>query len=448
MFVIWDDLPSRDKRVPLLEVFNDLLQARVDLNQNSKFRKLRDYDLQVNSQSFESKLASALAAFQQSLVDDVYINAMMEADSEEPAVDTPYKVNAIRGLVLGSRIPGFLSDYHKGTVIQEFSKMAVNHSESEEIHHELITALQQISIEDVTGYKDLTVQTFMAELPDRLDSSTADFTEPANKIIFLLNTLTEISCTETCKVDVVGPLSHPETSFKFRIFEIFQETLLKRLHNLVQHSDQLPYSNAILGAIYRGLQLFDQALEKEETAHLTQIPSTVPAFRQLEAPAEALTEVDNPAPLSATGPYTWILMDLYQKLVCQKPHQGGPLSNLHYMGLKVQFQQDANGSDMFFSLLGRISTLVLRSTQTTPVNNFLFNAEKDGQPSQIWYLFCVEPPTNAIEISQQNLEHGPAEKCLMNVLSMSLLAGIRRTVSRCLNFYLLAALILGRIETS
>jgi DNA repair/transcription protein MET18/MMS19 len=409
MFLIWDDLTSKDKKIPLLAVFNNVLQARLDLRDAINIaaqNPLHDRNFLQYLQNSETTLAAALAVFQQSIVDDVFINAMMGDDAGEPIVDTPYKVNAIKGLVLGARIPAFLSDYHKGTVILEFSKLAVKQSQSEEIRTELVNALQQISVEDITRYRDVTLTTFMGELPDRLSSKKDDFKEQIDKTLFILEALTQISCTASCKVELAGPPLHSESSLKFRVFEEFQGSLLKKFHGVIQLPGQLQYANAILAAMFRGLQLFDEVLEQEEAGGEV-LQSEVPAI----------------------GPYTWIIMDLYQNLVQQKPNQDGPLSTLHYMGLKINLDQDAKVNDLFFGLLGRLTTLALRSAQTTPINNFLFNMNKEGLPSQVWYLFCQERPTDLIEISQQNLECGPAEKYLMNVLSMSLVAGIRRDVS-------------------
>jgi DNA repair/transcription protein MET18/MMS19 len=429
--VIWNDLKSKDKKIALLSVFNDILQARLDLRDGLNIALSQGHGLERYSASSEARLTTALAGYQQLMVEDVLINAMMETDSGEHAIDTPYKVNAIKGLVVGARIPGFLSDYHKGTVILEFSKLAANKSQSDEIHAELVKALQQISIEDVTRFRDLTLPTFTAELPDLLRSSKAEFTEQMNNSIFILESLTEIACTAACKVELSKPAARRGTSFKFRVFEEFQEALLKKFDAVLQIPNQLYYANAILAAVYRGLQLFDDVLEKDEAGGDFQ-PSPLPAIRSLQLIEDVSEKEDSNDVQSSrvpeVGPYDWIIIGLYQKLVCQKAHQSGPLAKLHHMGLKVNLQ-DPKDSDLFVGLLGRITTLILRSSQTTPMNNFLFNNEKEGQPSQIWYIFCVEPPTESIEISQQNLEFGPAEKGLMNVLSMSLVAGIRRDVS-------------------
>ena len=82
--------------------------------------------------------------------------------------------------------------------------------------------------------------------------------------------------------------------------------------------------------------------------------------------------------------------------------------------------QDEKVNDTFVSLMGRITTLVLRSGQTTPLNNFFLNLEHLDRPSQIWTLFCPEHPKDDIDTSQQNLQYGPAEKCLTVALSTAL----------------------------
>ncbi|KAG0647898.1 MMS19 nucleotide excision repair [Hyphodiscus hymeniophilus] len=402
MLVIWDDLISKDKKTALLSVFSDILQARLDLRDGINIALSQGHNLERYSAKAEATLAVSLGAFQQSIVDDVLINAMMELGTGDAGVDTPYKVNAIKGLVVGARIPAFLSDYHRGTVILEFSKLAADRLQSAEIHQELIQALQQIAVEDVDRFRDLTLMTFLAQLPDRLSSSKAELANELNSAAFILESLIQIACTSTCKVELAGPSLHTETDVKFRVFEQLQEALLKKLHRVLSLPDQLQFANAILIAIYRGLYVFDELLSREKAGAKSHSSS-----------------------LSETGPFTWIIKDLYETYVHQKSHQGGPLDGLPYVGLSITLDSESIVNDTFFNLLSKLTTLVLRSSQTTSANNPVFNAGREGS-NQIWNLFCLDPTAESLNTTQQNLESGPAEKCLMNVLSMSLVAGLRR----------------------
>ena len=403
MFVIWDGLTLKDKKTAILSVFNDLLQAGVNLRDGKNNALSQGHNVKRYPADVDATLAASLTTFQRSIVDDVLINAMMEVGSGDAAIDTPYKVNAIKGLVIGARIPAFLSDYHKGSVILEFSKLAANPFQSEQIHNELIHALQQISVEDVARFRDLTLPTFIADLPDRLRSSKAEFKEDVNAVVFILESLIQIGCTAICKVEVTGAPSHPETTFKFRVFEQLQEALLKKLHRILSLPDQLPYANAILAAIYHGVQLFDEILNQEQAS------GNLP-----------------PSPLPETGPLSWIIKNIFEKLAIQKFHLGGPLDGVPYIALNINLDSDSTVNDLFFDLLGRLTTIVLRSNQTTAANNFLLNADRVDLPSQVWNLFCLDPPADSIPTSQQNLEYGPEDKCFANILSMSLVAGLRR----------------------
>ena len=410
LLVIWEDLTSKDKKIPLLGVFANILQGRLDLQDALKVAlqdPLQNRNAVQALQSSEAVLATTLANFQQSIVDDVFIPAMLDEASGEEAVNTPYKVNAIKGLVVGARIPSFLSDSSRGIVFLQFSKLAVDPLQRAEILSELITALQQISVEDIVKFRDVTLATFMKELPSSITSKT-NFEGQINDIVNLLEALTQISCSVTCKVEIDQP-PHPNSNFKFRIFEEFQDSLLKKFREVLQVPDQLPFANAILAAIYHGLQLFDEALAQEQDASHLQ-------------------------PLSSPGinPYSWIVKELYGNVLQQKEHDGSNLSGLPYMGFRINLDQDPNVNDMFVHLLSNIATLSLRSSQSTAINNPLFDKQSETGPSQVWSLFCKEPPTSSIGISQQNLECGPMEKCLTNVLSMSMVAGVRRDVSPCL----------------
>lgn len=412
MFLIWDDLASREKKTLFLAVFNRLLQARLDLRDTSitaALNPLQDRDYVRSLQGGELSVASSLRSFQQCLVDDVLIKAMLERDSGELAVDTPFQINTIKGLVLGTRIPGFLSDAQKGMTISEFNDLVMERSQKEAVHNEVVAALRQISVEDPERFHDITIPKIMVKLPGRISSDRNHVAEEMNEVLFILEAFMQIACTTICKVEYITPPPQGRANYKFRVFDEFQRGLMQKLFSILLARDQLEYVNAILAAMYRGLQLFDEILAEEEAAG-----DAVPVL------------------LPETSPYTWIVLGLYQKFLEQKEHESGSLEKLSYMGFTIILDKEEKINDMFVSLLGRITTSALRSNQTTRLNNFLFDKDREmdreKQLSQIWCLFCGEKPKDLIDVSQQNLEEGPAEKCLTNVLSMSLVAGIRREV--------------------
>lgn len=118
-------------------------------------------------------------------------------------------------------------------------------------------------------------------------------------------------------------------------------------------------------------------------------------------------------------------MELYKPIAKVQQQEGG----LPYVGLSLKFEEDEQARDKFVSLVGNITTLTLRSRQTTTENNFLNNLESSSpnSPSQIWSLFVEDAP-GSIDDSQMDLTDGPAEKSMANVLSMALVAGVRREV--------------------
>lgn len=408
MFVIWQDLSSKEKKTLLLAVFNKILQASLHLRATVAItlsNPILDPGLFQYLQTCENTMATCLSTFQQRLVDDVYFSAMTEKDSGEAGVDTPFRANTIQGLVHLMRLPTFLFDFEKGTIIESLNRLALDSSQKEGIHSEAVSALQQISVEDPARFRDITVLSFMGQLPEHVSSDRGQAMGEVNNALFILEALLQISCTATCKVEC--PPGKATSNFKHRVFDQFQTSLLEKLFSVLLLRDQLPYANAILATMYRGLEIFDQVLAAEKAA------------------GHFISEPDE-----SRGPYTWIPMELYQKFIEQKQHKddGHPQAGLWHIGFSIILDLDEKVNDMFISLMGRITTLALRSGQTTPLNNFLFNLEHSDRPSQIWTLFCLEDPKDAIDISQQNLQYGPAEKCLTVVLSTSLLAGIRPEV--------------------
>jgi len=57
----------------------------------------------------------------------------------------------------------------------------------------------------------------------------------------------------------------------------------------------------------------------------------------------------------------------------------------------------------------------------------LLSWNQHHEPSAIWSLFC--PSAEGLTLPQAELRFGPEEKCSVNVLSVSLLAGIKPKVT-------------------
>ena len=424
LLVIWEDLASKDKKTALLSVFNDILRARLDMRDGLNVALSQELELEKDSSNAEIILAASLATFQPSIIDEVLIPAMMETDTGDAELDTSYKVNAIRGLITAARIPSFLPDYHKGTVILQFSQLASNQKQNDAIQQESIHALQQVSCEDFNSFRDPILSTFLAGLPKCLSSAKVESADELNRVVFILGSLIQISCSTTYQRKYLPRTpSHPECSYKFRLFEELQNALLSKLHHVVSLPGQLHYANAILAAIYRGVQVFDGTLKREEAT--------------IEPPSSTLLETD---------PYSWIILNIFEKLAVQKTYEGGSLKELPYIALNINLDSDSIVKDLFYSLLGKLSTFVLRSSQPNAVNNLLLRADREGRPSQIWNLFCLGTSAKSLQTAQQNLTAGPEEKRLANVLSMSLVAGLRRDVSFTSQFQL-ALLICYRTKS-
>ena len=404
--LMWEDTNSRDKKILLLEVFNQILRTRLDLRDRTIvniLNPLQDPNDTQRLQANEVLISQHLAQFQQSLVDDVYITAMLDRDMGDPAVDTPFRINTIKGLVSGARIPSFLSDYHKGTIISEFNDLVLDRTQKKAVHDEVVAALVQIHIEDPGRFLDITLPKFMTALPGRVSENKETRAEDLIEIVFVLEALTKIACTKPCRIESAPVPSNATANYKFRLFDGLQRTLMDKLFRILSIPHQLLYANALLAAMLRSLQMFDKVLAQDE-ADGNLVPVLSPEIH----------------------PYSWFVLELYQKLIVQKQHKEDKLAKLHYMGFSFDLDEDELVNGMFVSLLSRLTTLALRSSQTSSINNFLFIANKRKNLSQVWFLFCNEEPKPLIDSSQQNSEEGPAEKCLVNVLSMSLVAGIRR----------------------
>ncbi|KAH8591990.1 RNAPII transcription regulator C-terminal-domain-containing protein [Bisporella sp. PMI_857] len=381
LLTFWDDLSVTSEKAAMLGVFNRILQARIDVaeevtstlaNQEST-QEVRDY-----SSESKKKLQNVLRPFKDRLV-EVYWSATTQP-KEQPA----FRIQTVKGLASLMAFDEFLGDMEKGTIIESLNKIVLDKNELSDVLVESTTALSQISIADPGRFRDITLANFTSELPSSIN-------DEANKdlAIHILDALLQISCTRICNTDW-----QEDPNPRFAVFNIFQKQLLKFVRDL--GFDQLAYISLALGAVLRGLSLFDAALDQE-------------------ASSSSLTAH------SATHPYSFVVEELLAKFV--KHHK---LENESYVGLGFTIPQDQTELQHALSLLGDILTLATRSNQTIPSNSFL-NGDTSGS-SGVWSLFCniSEPESTGAYINQFDTRKGPSDKCLVLVLSKSLVAGFRR----------------------
>jgi DNA repair/transcription protein MET18/MMS19 len=395
------ELPSEKKS--LLSVFNNILQARLDLE---------DPKLQLSPAGDDKpdvSIIDAFLKFRQSIV-DIYFGAMSKVEDGSGA-ETVFGTAAMKGLVLLTKIPDFLSPAEKAMVLEKIDGVLLNSSREQETHVAALRAIEDMSSRDPTIFKDITLPNFIKLLPESLSTDAEKRKLQVTEAIDLLQDLILVSCSSVTGVNEV-----PASGFRQRNFDACMESLLQLWQNQIDQNGWLAYSNAILAAIFRGLELFDSTVSHSDIG------------------------VGSAAGNLGAARYSHIVLPLLARLVKLEQHTNAASTPgiSHYVGLSNPYHID----EITIHLVGKIATLALRSESAhlKGEDNFLLSWNQQHEPSAIWSLFC--PTAEGVTLPQKELISGPEDECLVNVLSVSLLAGIQPKVSTLL--YSLDHLLISR----
>lgn len=404
LLTLWADLNNNSEKTLLLDIFNRLLEARIDV-EGEWAASLADRPPQgpaspIYSGQTQKTLSAVLSSFRERLVEQVYWQAMIKSISDSPD-DVAFRISTIKGLVLLTKMPDLLLDYEQGTILSTLNKLAFESSQPREIHREAVVALQQVSIHDPVRFATITLPNFMSQLPRRAPKGWKIAEgNGVQRVVDSLQDLVEVACTTTCSDYFAG---RPRDFPKHFVFNAFQNSLLEQALDILLDKEQEVYALVVLATMLQGLIQFDAALEKEDTAV---VPSS-----------------DYP-----THPYAWIVLRLYRSLAVVKetknPDAGG--APTPYIGVNLE-HDDTGMTHRLVNIVGKIAMVALRSRQTTPANNFV-NPGAASQLSQIWSLFIENAPSE-IGDTQMHLQNAPSDKHLANELSMALVAGVDRKVS-------------------
>lgn len=370
----------------LLSVFNNILQARLDLD---------DPLLQVSLTSKDNSddvSIDAFLKFRQSFV-DIYFGTMSKVEHGS-ATGTAFGSSAMEGLALLAKIPNFLSLTEKTMIMEKINAVLLSTRREEDTHEAALRAVQDMSSRNPTIFKDITLPKFMELLPERLSTDQEHRKSQITELVSLLQDLIFVSCNTVAEIHEVSATNSQQHNF-----DACMEKLLQLWHALITQNGQLEYGNAILAAIFRGLEFFDSAISRSDVE----------------------TQGMN------GGRYSHIVLSLYSRVLTLKQYEkmnttnGGP----HYIGLVEKLSLDETS----VHLIGNIATLALRSEfiHLGEGDNFFLSWNEQHSTSAIWTLFC--PEAEGVDILQQDLETGPEDKCLVNFLSVSLIAGTPTKVS-------------------
>ncbi|TAQ83594.1 hypothetical protein B7494_g8085 [Chlorociboria aeruginascens] len=409
MLVIWQDLNILSEKNHLLEVLNQLLCARISISDGLKAISKIPGNSESDSFKYllkrDETMSQDFAEFRQRLVDTYFGVTTENKHSSGSEKDAAYDITYLQGLVYLVHAPNLLSNYEIGTVIEELNKTALNKEESKEIKKQAVLSLQQISAEDPLSFRNITLTNFMSRLPDTVSRDPNVQKVEIDDAFTNLEALMKISCSSTCKVEYSdGAPPSSSANYLHRNFDNFQCHLLSKLFDgVLKHEGQMKYASAIVAAMYSGLDTFDNVLDEEAKRTVRDVV---------------------PYPDAKTGPYTWLVLGLYKRLVEIKAHEK---TGMPYVALNGLLREGGNATDGFVNLVGKVATRVLQSKLTTLENNFVLAADRleGASLSSIWSLFSEGDLKQPDDVSQGNLQNGPAERCSTNILSVALLAGLR-----------------------
>ncbi|KAA8564545.1 hypothetical protein MFRU_013g01260 [Monilinia fructicola] len=412
IFTLWQSLDTMSDRTRLVESLNMILEARSDISRSSTsniegtvHQPIKGLDDEYMTQRL-AIMEENFDKYRESLV-ELYFGATSKSSS-----DLELQIATIKGLTTLATIRNnstdtpFLNSFEQGTIIEKLNETAFNLKEADQLRALAVTSLSTLSVRNPDTFISITLPNFIGRLPEQLNSGNGDDSD-VSRVLWLLDSLVDIACKATCQHELEAVSdSDTKTHFKFRLFKALQSELVTKFtHHVSKYANQKSYQMAILAAIYRGLQVFDDALANDKTT------------------GEVSSNNDDTA-----GPYAFIAIALFKRVIGLFQHETGDLKGSWFVGI-AESNKGESFDDSVIALIGEIGTYVLRSNTTSDANNFLLkaNAESPSEPSRVWTLFNFGAHTRAdLGACQQDLRFGPSNKCSANILSTALVAGVRK----------------------
>lgn len=411
IFTLWHRLDTISDKARLVESLNIILETRSNIS-NTKDAKVVSGTTVMNEDfdGFRGSLVEVyfdedFDGFRESLV-ELYFGAMSGSSS-----DLDLQIATTKGLTLLATIRNnsvnrpFLNSFEQGTIIEKLNETAFDMKIAEELRTLAVTSLSTLSVQYPDTFINITLPNFVGRLPDQLKPENGDGSD-FSRIVGLLDSLVDIACKSVCQRELDAPDSDSKIHFKFRLFTALQSELIMRFtQHISKNAAQKSYQMAILAAIYRGLQVFDDALANDKTM------------------GELFSNTGD-----TIDPYAFIAIALFKRVIGLFQHETGNLKGSWFVGIS-EVDKGEYFDDSVVALVGTIGTYILRSNTTSHENNFLLkaNAENPTEPSRVWTLFNFGAHTRAdLGVCQQDLRSGPSNKCSANILSAALIAGIRK----------------------
>lgn len=403
---LWRDTKLESEKLPLLRVFNNLVNARHA--QLDVYRPEVDLKLSQTSMKQFEVMKSKFQAQSTKLFEDVYfpqVEALaLVGDTEQPK-NALISTAAVDGLSILFQLPSCLSNLQKQTTVSRLGNIALVPSTDGDLRASILDALGDMSAAQPDIFRQTVLPLFISQLPQWLPFGISK-NEERNRTASVLDLLVDISCTtyNLRELDQGAP-SGTNSSFWHRNFDATVESLFDVLEKALTHKDQIQYAELIVAAISSSLSNFDQAIYK---AHNTEVEPEQPAS-------------------DGQGPYSWIIARLFKYVTTvQQDGVGAP-----YTAISVVPGCDVRWSDRIVECIGKISIVAQRSWLTRKLGAdpvVKWHKEHPLAPSVLMTLFQTSDEFGAATQSNFDLTHAPPSKCSALILSASLLAGFEPLV--------------------
>lgn len=381
LITVVQDTIALTKKKELLEVFNKVLDARLELandEQSSDFPSFGILDLISESCAVGTIAYGGLTFFRDVLFEMFALTLTHTAPQE-----TSIRMTAVRGLLKLVKLSGFLSPVELGMIVQHFNELVLDKDNTgNDLQEEAVRALQVVAKLHPQCIVEITFPSFLGALPDVLKDD--------KDVINYLPVLEGLAR--------IGSDDH--------LFAVFVRRLKSKLDDVVRNSLSQVYAHAILAGLLYAIQ------QRETTSQVS------------AANPESSEEQARSCYLQQKKEYSDLVRHLYCYVTVLCTYTEGPYKGKQFINERPL--ETVHGlmypDDIFLDFIGRIGMTAIRAMDVE---------DQDWAASQVFTLFAEFPSKEsevAVRQTQSDITNAnPAQKRILT-LSTYLLAGLHREV--------------------
>jgi DNA repair/transcription protein MET18/MMS19 len=378
LLTILQDTPALTKKRELLEVFNKVLDARLDLAEKDEGKSSETLDTIIDTFQVTSLVDKSayegLTLFRDNLFEIFTLNL-----SSPPKEEVALRTSAARGLLRLVKIPKFLTPNEVGMIIQHLNIVILDREDSGlDLRDESIRSLQEVAKLYPQDVADITFPALLGTLPDVADADGVMTHLP------VLEALSKIA-SANCEANV--------------LFEILVRRLTRKFEDVIRQGESQFYARMILVGLLYGFGQLELACKK------------------LSSPEQTL------AKKRIHDQNGYVIKYLCQFLTVSGYNITAD-GERHYIGLRSL--ETAKGSefadDHLLEVIGKICMTVIR---------FMDVKDQHSVGLEVFNLFAEIPPKvskTVVRENQLDFLNSTKDQQRTLILSMYLLAGLNRKV--------------------